>query len=166
MIHTVKGFRVVSEAEVDVFLEFSWFSMIQRMLAIWSLVPLPFLNPGDVWKFLVHVMLKPSMQDFKHDLTGMGDLSAVVRWLEHFLVWPLLGIGMRIALLQSFGHCWFFQICWHIECNTLIAPSFRVLNSSTGISLHSLALFIVVLPKAHLTPHSRMSGSGSLTTPL
>ena len=27
----------------------------------------------DFWKFLVHIMLKPSMQDFKHDLTSMGD---------------------------------------------------------------------------------------------
>ena len=27
----------------------------------------------EIWKFLVHIMLKPSMQDFKHDLTSMGD---------------------------------------------------------------------------------------------
>ena len=48
--------------------------MLQRMLAILSLVPLLFLNPA--WtsgKFLVHIMLKPSMQDFKHVLTRMGD---------------------------------------------------------------------------------------------
>ena len=36
VIHTVKGFSIVNEAKVDVFLEFSAFSMIQRMLAIWS----------------------------------------------------------------------------------------------------------------------------------
>ena len=52
---TVKGFGIVNKAEVDVFLDvfFSFFSMIQRMLAIWSLVPLPFLNPawtsGSSW---------------------------------------------------------------------------------------------------------------------
>ena len=50
MIHTVKDFNVVSKAEVDVFLEHSIFffflSMIQRMLAIWSQIPLPFLNPA------------------------------------------------------------------------------------------------------------------------
>ena len=44
--HTVKGFGVVNKAEVDVFLKLSHFSMIQQMLAIWSLVPLPFLNPA------------------------------------------------------------------------------------------------------------------------
>ena len=45
VIHTVKGFSTVNEAEVDVFFWNSLvFSMIQWMLAIWLLVPLPFLN--------------------------------------------------------------------------------------------------------------------------
>ena len=38
VIHTVKGFGIVNKAEADVFLELSYFSMIQRMLAIWPLV--------------------------------------------------------------------------------------------------------------------------------
>ena len=46
VIHTVKGFGMVNKAEIDVFQELSCFSMIQRMLAIWSLVPLPFLKPA------------------------------------------------------------------------------------------------------------------------
>ena len=53
VIHTVKGFSIVNEVEVDVILEFSSFFYIQQMLAIWSLVPLPFLNPtwtsGSSW---------------------------------------------------------------------------------------------------------------------
>ena len=44
VVHKIKSFSVVSEAEVYVFLEFPSFSMIQWMLAILSLVPLPFLN--------------------------------------------------------------------------------------------------------------------------
>ena len=44
VIHTVKGFSIVNEAEVDIFLEFLSFSMIQWMSAILSLVLLPFLN--------------------------------------------------------------------------------------------------------------------------
>ena len=44
VIHTVKGFSIISEAEVDIFSNSLAFSMIQWMLAIWSLVPLPFLN--------------------------------------------------------------------------------------------------------------------------
>ena len=43
VIHTVKGFGIVIKAEIDVFLELSCFLMIQQMLAICSLVPLPFL---------------------------------------------------------------------------------------------------------------------------
>ena len=44
MIHTIKGFSVVSEAEVDIFLKFAQFFMIQQMLEICSLVLLPFLS--------------------------------------------------------------------------------------------------------------------------
>ena len=46
VIHTVKGFGIVNKVEIDIFLELSCFSMIQWMLAIWSLVPLPFLKPA------------------------------------------------------------------------------------------------------------------------
>ena len=46
VIHTVKDFSMVNEAEVDAFLEFSCFSYDPVMLAIWPLVPLPFLNPA------------------------------------------------------------------------------------------------------------------------
>ena len=46
VIHTVKGFSIVNEAEVDVFWNSLAFSMIQQMLAISSLIPLSFLNPA------------------------------------------------------------------------------------------------------------------------
>ena len=67
---------------------------------------------------------------------------------------------MKTDLFQSYGHCWVFQICWHIECSTFTASSFRIGNSSTGITSPPLSLFVVMLPKAHLTSHSRMSGLG------
>ena len=66
---------------------------------------------------------------------------------------------MKIDLFQSYGHCWVFQICWHIECSTFTALSFRIWNSSTGILSPPLALFIVMLSKAHLTSRFRMPGS-------
>ena len=68
-------------------------------------------------------------------------------------------------LFQSCGHCWVFQICWHIECSTFTASSFRIGNSSTGVPSPPLALFIVMLSKGHLTSHSRMSGSRWVITP-
>ena len=73
---------------------------------------------------------------------------------------------MKTDLFQSCGHCWISQIWWHIECSTFTASSFRIQNSSTGIPLPPVALFIVMLPKAHLTSHSRMSGSRWVITPL
>ena len=65
---------------------------------------------------------------------------------------------MKTDLFWSCGHCWVFQICWHIECSTFTASSFRIWNSSTGIPQGPLSLFVVMLSKAHLTSHSRMSG--------
>jgi len=72
VIHTVKGFSVVNEAEVDVFLEISCF----------------FYDPTDVgnlisgssafsksrlyiWKFMVHVLLKPGLENFEHYFASM-----------------------------------------------------------------------------------------------
>jgi len=71
---------------------------------------------------------------------------------------------MKTDVFQSCGHCWVFQICWHVECNTFTASSFRIWNSSTGIPSPPLALFVVMLSKAHLTSHARMSGSRSVIT--
>ena len=72
---------------------------------------------------------------------------------------------MKTDLFQSCGYCWVFQICWHIVCSTFTASSFRIWNSSTGIPSPQLALFTVILHKAHLTLHSRMSGSKWVITP-
>ena len=53
VIYTVKGFGIINKAVVDVILDLSCFLMLQRMLAIWSLVPLPFLKrawtSGSSW---------------------------------------------------------------------------------------------------------------------
>ena len=91
-------------------------------------------------------------------------MSTTVWQFEHPVVWPFFGIGMKTDL-QSYGHCWVFQICWHIECSTSTALSLRIWNSSTGIPSPPLTLFGVMLPQAHLTSHSRMSGSRWVITP-
>ena len=74
MIHTVKGFTVVEETEIDVFLKFPCF--LYNPVNVGNLISSSssFSKPSlDIWKFLVCIMLKPTMQDFKHDLTIMGD---------------------------------------------------------------------------------------------
>ena len=73
---------------------------------------------------------------------------------------------MKSDFFQSCGLCWVFQICWHIECSTFITSSLRICNSPTGIPSPPLALFIVILPKAHLISHSRVSGFRWVITPL
>ena len=86
------------------------------------------------------------------------------------VVWTFFGIAFLCFWnekwpFQSCGHCWVFQICWQIECNTFTASSFKIWNSSTGIPSPPLALFVMILPKAHLTSHSRISGSRWVITP-
>ena len=140
--------------------------MIQQMLAIWSLVTLPFLNPAWTsggsrftycwslaWRILSITLLSCEM-------------SAVVLLFEHSLALPFFGIRMKTDLFQSCGHCWVFQICWYIECSTFIASSLRIWNSSTGILSPPLALFVVIFPETHLISHSRMSGFRWVITPL
>ena len=164
MIHIVKGFGVVNETGVDVSLEFPSFlcdpENVGSLISVSSSFSKHSLN---IWKFLVHIMLKPSMQDFKHDLTSMGD-ECNCPMVSTFCSTTLRRTGMRIDLFQSCGPCLVFQICWYIECNILMASSCRILNNSTGILSHPLALLIAVRPKADLTSLFRMFGSGWLTT--
>ena len=74
VIHAVKGFNAINEAEVNVFLEFPCFvydpANVGNMISCSSAFSKPSLN---VWKFSVYVMLKPSLKDFEHNLTSMGD---------------------------------------------------------------------------------------------
>ena len=110
------------------------------------------------------MLLKPSLKDFKCFLAS--------KWNECncMVVWTFFGIGLpwdwnENWLFQSSGHCWVFQICWHIQCSTLTASSCTILNSSPRNPALLLALFTVMLPKAHLTSHSRISSSMWVTTP-
>ena len=119
----------------------------------------------NIWKFTVHILLKPGLEYFEYCFASMWDECNCV------LVWTFFGIAFlwdwnETDLFQSCGHCWVFQICWHIEYSTFTASSFRIWNSSTGIPSPPLALFIVMLPKGHLALHSRMSGSRWVITQL
>ena len=140
--------------------------MIQRMLAIWCLVPLPFLKPAWTsgisqftycWSLLWRILRIALLE---------CEMSANVQQFEHALAFPFFGIGMKTHLLQSCGNYWVFQICWHIECSTFTASFLGIWNSSAEIPSPLLTLFVVMLPKAHLTSHSRMSGSRWVITPL
>ena len=72
VIHTVKGFSLVNEAEVDVFLELSYFfddpMDVRNLISVSSAFSKSSLN---IWKFLVHILLKPSLEDFEYGLASM-----------------------------------------------------------------------------------------------
>ena len=67
VIHTVKGFGIVNKAEIDVFLELSCFfrdsADVGNLISGSSAVPKFSLN---IWKFMVHMLLKPSLENFEH----------------------------------------------------------------------------------------------------
>ena len=72
VIHTVKGFSIVNEAEVDVVLEFSCFFYDPRdggyLISVSSAFSKSSLN---IRKFSVHVMLKPGLENFEHYFTSV-----------------------------------------------------------------------------------------------
>ena len=133
------------------------FSVIQRMLAIWSLVPLPYLNPACTSRssrFMFYWSLA-------WRILNITLLACETSTVAEYILWHCFSLGLeqKLDLFQSCGHCWISQICWRVECSIFIASSFRIWNSSAGISSPPLALFVMMVPKAHLTSHSRMSGS-------
>ena len=72
VIHTVKGFGIVSETEVDVFLELSCFfddlEDVGNLISGSSAFSKTNLN---IWKFIVHLLLKPGLENFEHYFAGM-----------------------------------------------------------------------------------------------
>ena len=72
VIHTVKGFGVVNKAELDVFLELSCFSDdptdVGNLISDSSAFSKSSLN---IWKFTVHVLLKPGLENFEHYFTSV-----------------------------------------------------------------------------------------------
>ena len=103
VIHTVKGFSIVNEA--DVFLEFPCFlhdpANVGNLISGSSAFSKPSLY---ICRFSVHILLKPRLKDFEHNLADM--------WNEHncVVVWTFFGIALlwdcnETDLFQSCGHC-------------------------------------------------------------
>ena len=97
VIHTVKGFSIVSETEVDVFLEFSCFFCdpvdVGNLISGSSAFSKSSLN---IWKFLVHILLKPSLENLEHYFASMWDECSCG------VVWTFFGIAFLWGPLLSF----------------------------------------------------------------
>ena len=78
---------------------------------------------------------------------------------------PSLGLEQKLTCFSPVATAEFSKYADIIEWSTFTESSFSILNSSAGIPSPPLALFVVMLPKAHLTSHSRMSGSRWVITP-
>ena len=120
VIHRVKGFGIINKAEVDVFQELSCFfkntTDVGKLISGSSAFSKSSLN---IWKFSVHVLLKPSLQDFEHCLAGMwNECNCAVVWtffgitflwgwnenLPFPVLWPLLSFPNLLAYWVQHFH--------------------------------------------------------------
>ena len=140
MIHTVKGFIVVNEAEVHVFLELSCFFCnpkdVGNLISDSSAFSKSNLN---IWKFSVHVLLKPGLETFEHYFASMWDecncaivwtffgIAFLWDWNEnwHFpVLWPLLSFPNLLAYWVQHFHSIIFQDLKQLNWNSITSTSF------------------------------------------
>ena len=97
VIYTVKGFSIVNEAEVDVFLQFCCF--FYDPMDVGNLISGSssfYKSSLNIWKFQVHILLKPCLENFEHYSAGVWDECSCVE------VWTFFGI----ALLWDWNKNW------------------------------------------------------------
>ena len=118
VMHAVKGFCVVNEA-VDVFVRLPCFlhdpTNVGNLISGSSASLKLSLYIG---KFLIHILLKPILMDFEHNLARMSNKHNCT------VVWTFFGIALIWVWNEKWPflvlcHCWIFQICWQIECHII-----------------------------------------------
>ena len=104
MIYLVKGYSIVDETEIDVFVKFPHLfynpANAGNLISSSSSSYKPTL---DIWSFLVCIRPQPACKLLSNTLLAW-EMSVTVSWLAHSLVLPFLGIGVRIHLFRSCGH--------------------------------------------------------------
>ena len=99
VIHTVKDFGIVNKAEVDVFLELSCFC---DPMEVGSLISGSAFSKSSlcIWNFLVHVLLKPDLENFEHCFASVWDeCNWAVGWT--FFDIAILGVGIKNLTISS-----------------------------------------------------------------
>ena len=120
VIHTVEGFGLVNKAEIDVFLELCYFfddpENVGNLISGFSAFSKTSLN---IWKFTVHVLLKPGLENFEHYFTSVWDecnwavvwaffsITFLRDWHENWplpVLWPLLSFPNLLAYCVQHFH--------------------------------------------------------------
>ena len=115
----------------------------------------------NIWNFSVHVLLKPGLENFEHYFANVWDECNCA------VVWTFFGI----AFLWVWNENWPFPVLWPLlSFPNLLTYWVRRFHSIQSTEWHiilspPLTLFVVMLPKAHLTSHSKISGSRRVITP-
>jgi len=101
--HTVNGFGVINKSKVDVFLELScFFDYPTHISNLISSSPAFSNSSWNIWKFSVHILLKPSLENFEHYFATMWDECNCA------VVWAFFGI----AFLWDWNENWPFPVLW------------------------------------------------------
>ena len=122
VIHTVKGFGIVNETEVDAFLKFSFFfydpTDVGNLISGSSVFSKSSLN---IWKFSVHVLLKPGLENFEHYFASTwNECNFSVAWTF-----------FAIAFLWDWNENWPFPVLWPLlSFPNLVAYWVQHLNST------------------------------------
>ena len=103
VIHTVKGFGIVNKAEIDILLELSHFFDnsvdVGNLISDSSAFSKTSLN---IWNFIIHILLKPGLENFEHYFTSVWDECNCA------VVWTFFGI----AFLWDWNKNWSFPVLW------------------------------------------------------
>ena len=146
VIHTVKGFGLVNKSEINVFLELSCFindpTHVGNLISGSSAFSKTSLK---IWKLMVHVLLKPELENFEHYFSGMWDEGSCE------VVWAFFGI----AFLRDWDENWPFPVLWPL----LSFPNFLAYWVQ---HFHSISSFTEVL----LYPQPELNFTEILLYPL
>ena len=155
VIHTVEGFGVVNKAEIDGFLELSCFfddpEDIGNLISSSSAFSKTSLN---IWKFLVHVLLKPGLENFEHYFPSLWDECNCV------VVWAFFGIAFIRDWIERDTRkappIWCMCVCY-VPITPRLLCTWDFAGKNTGVGCHALLQGIFVTQGSKLQPLSLRS---------
>ena len=126
VIHTVKGFSIVDEAEVAIFLKFPHFFSDSKDVSYLISGSFAFSKYSlNIWKFLVHILLQPSLKNFEYYFVGMwdeGNCGVVWAFFGIAFLWDWNGLTFSIPVATAE----FSKFAGILHAALFTASSFRI----------------------------------------